>query len=108
MTDVRRRTGAQIAYKFAVKHGDTRKMNRTAARNDSFDRLVLTELEIVRTSEERLERLFPKLRTNPQLQESFLQELAAVRERADRLDAILSGLEAVQTMPAARYTLPAA
>ena len=84
-------------------------MTRSTARNDSFDKLVLTELEIVRNSEERLERLFPKLRLNPQLQDCFLQELAAVRQRADRLDAILNGLEAVEMLPVAAYNhVPAA
>ena len=81
-------------------------MTQTAARKKSFDQFVLTELEIVKSSEERLQRLFPKLRSNPQLQDGFLQELAAVRRRADRLDAILNGLEAVQfPMPS---QLPAA
>jgi ABC-type phosphate transport system auxiliary subunit len=84
-------------------------MTRPATLIDSFDKLVLTELEIVRTGEERLERLFPKLRLNPQLQDSFLQELAAVRKRADRLDAILSGIEVVERMPVASFNqLPAA
>jgi len=84
-------------------------MTRSAARNDAFDKLVLTELEIVRTSEERLERLFPKLLLNPQLQDGFLLELAAVRQRADRLDAILSGVEVLERVPAASFNqLPAA
>lgn len=81
-------------------------MTQTAARKESFDKFVLTELEIVKSSEERLERLFPKLRLNPQLQDGFLQELAAVRKRADRLDAILNRLESIQLpMPS---QLPAA
>jgi len=83
-------------------------MTQTAPRNTSFDKFVLTELEIVKSSEERLERLFPKLRTNPQLQEGFLQELAIVRKRADRLDAILNGLEAVTLAAPRQNQLPAA
>jgi hypothetical protein len=35
-------------------------MTKAAASSESFDGLVLTELEIVRSSEERLEWLFPK------------------------------------------------
>ena len=70
-------------------------MTHTAAGSESFDGFVLTELEIVRSSEERLECLLPKLRLNPQLQDSFLQELAVVRKRAERLDAILSRFEAI-------------
>lgn len=83
-------------------------MTQTAARNEAFDTFVLTELEIVRSSEERLEQLFAKLRLNPQLQDCFLQELAAVRKRADRLDAILNGLDVVQLPMAAYNHLPAA
>jgi uncharacterized coiled-coil DUF342 family protein len=79
-------------------------MTQTAASSGSFDRFVRTELEIVRSSEERLERLFAKLRLNPQLENCFLQELAAVRKRAERLDAILNGFEPIQapvlSMPA--------
>jgi hypothetical protein len=83
-------------------------MIQTAAKNESFDRFVLTELEIVRSSEERLERLFSKLRLNPRLQDCFLQELAILRKRTKRLDAILNGFEAIQA-PAISYDeLPAA
>jgi uncharacterized coiled-coil DUF342 family protein len=71
-------------------------MTQTAASSGSFDRFVRTELEIVRSSEERLERLFAKLRLNPQLENCFLQELAAVRKRAERLDAILNGFEPIE------------
>lgn len=83
-------------------------MTQTAAGNETFDRFVLTELEIVRSSEERLERLFPKLRLSPQLQKCFLQELQVVRKRAERLDAILNGLEATQLRMAGYDQLPAA
>jgi hypothetical protein len=68
---------------------------------DSLDTLLLTELEIVRSGKERLERLFPKLRLHPQLQECFMQELAEVRERADRLDAILNRVPVSSQLPAA-------
>jgi hypothetical protein len=76
-------------------------MIKPSVADDSSDTLLLTELEIVRSGEERLERLFPKLRLHPQLQECFLQELAEVRERANRLDAILNGLGAASQLPAA-------
>ena len=88
--------------------GDPREMTQTAAKNESFDRFVLGELEIVRGCEERLERLFPKLRLNPKLRDCFLQELAAVRKRAERLNAILSGFEAVQAPVINCGHLPAA
>jgi hypothetical protein len=70
-------------------------MTQTAASSQSSDGFVLAELEIVRGSEERLEWLFPKLLLNPQLQDSFLQEIGVVRKRAERLDAILSRFEAI-------------
>ena len=81
-------------------------MRQTAASSESFDGFVLTELEIVRSSEKRLEWLFPKLRSNPQLQDSFLQQLAVVRKRAERLDAILESIRSdlsagVELRPAA-------
>jgi hypothetical protein len=84
-------------------------MNKPTVQDDSFESLLLTELEIVRSGEERLERLFPKLRLHPQLQEPFLQELAEVQWRADRLEAILSGVATFPNLPAASHTqLPAA
>jgi len=70
-------------------------MTQTASSSESFDGFVLTELEIVRSSEERLKWLFRKLRFNPQLHDSFLQELAVVRKRAERLDAILTRFEEI-------------
>jgi hypothetical protein len=77
------------------------------AADDSFETLLLTELEIVRSGKERLERLFPKLRHHPQLKECFLQELAEVQQRANRLDAILNGTATFENIPAA-CQLPAA
>jgi hypothetical protein len=80
-----------------------------AATDDSFETLLLTELEIVRSGEERLERLFPKLRLHPHLQECFLQELAEVQQRAERLDAILNGTATLEIFPAVHCSqLPAA
>jgi len=81
-------------------------MTQTPSSSESFDGFVLTKLEIVRSSEKQLEWLFPKLQSNPQLQDSFLQQLAVVRKRAERLDAILESIRSdlsagVELRPAA-------
>jgi hypothetical protein len=65
-------------------------MMQPATLDDAADRFLLTELQILRSGEERLQRLFPSLGLHPQFQKLFLQELAEVRERADRLDGILN------------------
>ena len=65
-------------------------MAQLPAHHDAFDQLVLTELEMLRSGEARLLRLFPNLEIQPQLQRIFFEELAAVKERADRLDEVLS------------------
>jgi hypothetical protein len=76
---------------------------------DSFDIFLLTELQIVKSSEDRLRRLFPKLRLQPRLQEFFLQELAEVRQRADRLNAILNSFDTLKPVPVTTFNqLPAA
>ena len=62
-------------------------MTKPATHYDASDQLVLTELEILRSGEERLQRLFPSLEIHPQFQKLFLQELAEVRERADQMTA---------------------
>jgi hypothetical protein len=69
-------------------------MTKPATLHDVSDEFVLTELEILRSGEERLQRLFPNLGLHPQFQTFFLQELVEIRERADRLDGILSLLAA--------------
>jgi hypothetical protein len=81
--------GCKIAGR---KFNPWRKTNMTnpASPHDASDQFVLTELEILRSGEERLQRLFPNLGLHPQFQTFFLQELAEIRERADRLDGILN------------------
>ncbi len=65
-----------------------------AVLDQDFDELLVAELETLRAGEQRLECLYSKLRLQPQLRELFLQELAEVRQRADRLEAVLNPLEA--------------
>ncbi|HLG99375.1 MAG TPA: hypothetical protein VKX49_23900 [Bryobacteraceae bacterium] len=57
-----------------------------------FEAVLIEEIEILKNSERRLQRLYPHLRTQPQLRDYFLMELSAVRQRADRLNAVLNPL----------------
>jgi len=70
-----------------------------AAREDDLDAILIAELETLRDGERRLQRLFPKLRNQPQLRERFLMELAAIEQRAERLDAVLNPLEFSMPLP---------
>ena len=80
-------------------HGGETNMTKPATHNDASDQFVLTELEILRSGEERLQRLFPNLGLHPQFQTFFLQELAEIRQRADRLDGILSSSKTFSAAP---------
>lgn len=64
-----------------------------AAREDDFDAVLVAELVTLRDGERRLQRLFSRLRSQPQLRNRFLMELAAIEQRAERLDAVLNPLE---------------
>ncbi len=66
----------------------------TPTRQDDFDAVLVAELEALRSGEQRLRRLYPQLQGCPQLRESFLRDLAAIQQRADRLDAVLNPLGA--------------
>jgi hypothetical protein len=57
---------------------------------EDFETALVEELRILKTGERRLQRLYPRLRSQPQLREYFLLELAEVRQRADRLNAVLN------------------
>lgn len=63
-------------------------MNQPSKNN--FDAIVVAEIQMLRSGERRLERLYSDLQTKPQLRPHFLRELAALQLRADRLDAVLS------------------
>ena len=67
-------------------------MDQQRNTGDEFDAVLLQEIEILKNAERRLEQLFPRLRTQPQLRDSFLMQLAEVRQRADRLNAVLNPL----------------
>ena len=89
------------------ENGETSNMTKPTAL-DPLDTLLLAELEVVRNGEERLRRLYPKLQQQPQLQECFLQALAELQQRADRLDAILSPFDRCGAWAVADCQLPAA
>lgn len=57
---------------------------------NNFDAIVVAELQLLRTDEQRLERLYSHLQAKPQLRTHFMRELADLQLRADRLDAVLS------------------
>ena len=59
-------------------------------RSEDFEAMLVEELKILKNGERHLQRLFPKLRSQPQLRDYFLLELSAVRQRADRLNAVLN------------------
>jgi len=63
-----------------------------APREDDFDAILVAELKTLRDGERHLQRLFSRLRSQPQLRDRFLMELAAIQQRAERLDAVLNPL----------------
>jgi len=72
-------------------------MNRAtiqpAIRQDDFDAILVSELETLRQGEERLKSIYPSLGKKPQLREMFLNELAQLQRRSERLQAVLSPCE---------------
>ena len=75
-------------------------MNQSSKRNN-FDAVVVAEIQVLRSGERRLERLYSDLQTKPQLRDHFLRELAELQLRADRLDAVLSPVGAFNSSSAA-------
>ena len=78
------------------------KASKSISTHDEFETAVVAELEHLRTSEKLLQRLYPRLKTLPRLRNRFLQQLAEMQLRAQRLDAVLNPIGALQTaLPAA-------
>jgi hypothetical protein len=73
-------------------------MNQSSKNN--FDAVVVAEIQILRSGERRLEQLYSDLESKPQLRDDFLRELAELQMRADRLDAVLSPVGAMNSAPA--------
>lgn len=63
---------------------------------DEFESALLAELVELRRSEKALQKMYPRLRSKPQLRTRFLQQLAEMQQRAHRLDAVLNPLGALQ------------
>jgi len=59
---------------------------------DEFESVLLAELEELRKSEKALQKMYPRLKSKPQLRTRFLQQLAEMQQRAYRLDAVLNPL----------------
>ena len=68
---------------------------------EDFDAALIEEIRILKQGERRLEQLYPRLQSQPQLREYFLLELTEVRQRADRLNAVLNPM-CVADWPASR------
>jgi ferritin-like metal-binding protein YciE len=63
---------------------------------DEFESVLVGELEQLRTSEKALQKMYPRLKSTPQLRVRFLQQLAEMQQRAHRLDGVLNPVGAHQ------------
>ena len=68
--------------------------------HDEFESLLLAELEQLRKSEKALQKMYPRLKSKPQLRSRFLEQLADMKQRTERLDGVLNPVGARQ------FTLP--
>jgi ferritin-like metal-binding protein YciE len=68
---------------------------------DEFENALMAELEELQKSEKALQKMFPRLKSRPQLRTRFLQQLADMQQRAYRLDAVLNPVGALQFTPPA-------
>jgi len=66
-----------------------------AGASDEFETAVVAELRHLRRSEELLQTMYPRLKSTPQLRARFVQQLAEMQQRAQRLDAILNPIGAM-------------
>ena len=78
------------------------KLAQTEPAHDEFEVAVVAELRHLRTSEKVLQRMYPRLKTRPQLRDRFMEQLAEMQLRAERLDAVLNPIGTLQ------FRLPAA
>ncbi len=69
---------------------------RIAPPQDEFEKAVLAELREIRRTEKELQRMYPRLKSKPHLRSRFLQQLADMQHRANRLDVVLNPFEALQ------------
>ena len=64
--------------------------------NDEFETAVLAELQHLRRCEKRLQSMYPRLKSMPQLRGRFVQQLGEMQLRAQRLDAVLNPVGALR------------
>jgi ferritin-like metal-binding protein YciE len=72
------------------------------SQQDEFENVLLAELQELRRTEKALERLYPRLKSKPQLRTRFLEQLSDMQLRACRLDAVLNPTGAMQLAPSVR------
>jgi hypothetical protein len=65
--------------------------------HDEFEIALVAELTHLRNSEKQLQRMYPRLKTRPQLLSGFMQQLADMQMRAERLDAVLNPIGALRS-----------
>jgi ferritin-like metal-binding protein YciE len=63
---------------------------------EEFESVLVAELEDLRKSEKALQKMYPRLKSKPQLRVHFLQQLADMQQRAQRLDGVLNPIGALQ------------
>ena len=73
-----------------LRKGNMNQPYSNQSSTNTFDAMLVAEIQILRSGEQRLARLYSDLQTKPQLRGDFLRELAELQLRADRLDAVLS------------------
>jgi ferritin-like metal-binding protein YciE len=69
---------------------------RASAVQEEFEGVLIAELEELRKSEKALQKMYPRLKSKPQLRVHFLKQLADMQQRAQRLDAVLNPIGALQ------------
>lgn len=72
---------------------------RATQSQDEFENALMAELEDLRKSEKALQKMYPRLKSRPQLRVQFLEQLAVMQRRAHRLDAVLNPIGALKFAP---------
>ena len=75
------------------------KAAKLAPWQDEFENALVGELEQLRKSERALQKMYPRLKSKPQLRSRFLQQLAEMHQRTHRLDAVLNPIGALEFAP---------
>jgi ferritin-like metal-binding protein YciE len=73
-----------------------RKYGRPIRLQDEFEDALMAELEELRKSEKALQKMYPRLKHKPKLRIAFLQQLADMQRRAERLDGVLNPIGALR------------